>query len=215
MRTILDRLYEARRAVLLYAMLLGLGWLFGDWLKDFAVPDVRPLNEPSMNMMVNTAILVFVLAAAIPFVPGAEIGFALLILFGGVAAPAVYVSMVGALILSFAVARSVPPKVLANGLAWLGLNRASQLVSDITALPPNERAATLETAAPGRIGKFLIRQRYIALALLLNMPGNSALGGGGGLEFLAGLSGVFSTLRYVLTVLIAVLPIPLVFMLFM
>ena len=68
-----------------------------------------------------TSFVAFVILAAIPFIPGAEIGFALLLLFGGQVAPLVYLGMVGALILSFVVARMVPASVLARVLGWLGL----------------------------------------------------------------------------------------------
>jgi len=57
----------------------------------------------------------------------------------------------------------------------------------------------------------LLRYRYVALAVAINTPGNVILGGGGGLALMAGLSRLFSPLPFLLTVLIAVLPVPLLF----
>jgi hypothetical protein len=45
--------------------------------------------------------------------------------------------------------------------------------------------------------------------VLINVPGNAVIGGGGGLAFAAGMSGVFSVPAFLLTVAIAVLPVPL------
>jgi uncharacterized integral membrane protein len=43
----------------------------------------------------------------------------------------------------------------------------------------------------------------------LNLPGNSVLGGGGGIAALCGLSRQFYWWRYVLTLIVATAPIPL------
>ena len=48
-----------------------------------------------------------------------------------------------------------------------------------------------------------------AMAIAVNTPGNSIIGGGGGIMILAGLSGLFSPLSTFLTVIIAVSPVPL------
>ncbi|MGB3315212.1 MAG: hypothetical protein WBB85_12430, partial [Albidovulum sp.] len=49
---------------------------------------------------------------------------------------------------------------------------------------------------------------YVLLALLINLPGNSLLGGGGGILLLAGMSRLFSPLATLATVAIAVAPVP-------
>jgi hypothetical protein len=54
-----------------------------------------------------------------------------------------------------------------------------------------------------------LRHRYIALALVVNVPGNSVIGGGGGIMMMAGLSGIFTPAQTFLTVAIAVSPVPL------
>jgi hypothetical protein len=43
----------------------------------------------------------------------------------------------------------------------------------------------------------------------LNLPGNTLLGGGGGIALMAGLSGLYPMPAYLTTVAIAVAPVPL------
>ena len=153
MRSFLDRLWSARRALFFYACLLIGGWLIGEQLLNIAIPDVRPINEPMIHRIVTVSLLLFVLAAAIPFVPGAEIGFALLIAFGAKAAPVVYGAMVCALILSYSVARLVPPASLGKFLRRLGLTRASELVSELANVRAEDRVNFIAQRVPGSIGK--------------------------------------------------------------
>ena len=214
MRTVLRRIWAARRAIAVYAALLALGAVAGEWMMGVAVPEMRPMNEPMIHRIVMTALVVFVVAAALPFVPGAEIGFALLLIFGGQASALVYAGMVGALILSFCVARLVPFPVLSRLATWLGLARIASLIDEIGQTPPPERADYFSDRMDGRFGKAAFRNRYVLLALLLNTPGNSVIGGGGGIAFTAGLTGMYRFWPYLASVLIAVAPFPLFFLVF-
>jgi hypothetical protein len=58
-----------------------------------------------------------------------------------------------------------------------------------------------------------LRHRYVALALAVNVPGNSVIGGGGGIMLMAGLSGIFAPLPTLLAIAVAVSPVPLVILL--
>lgn len=209
MRTVLSRLWSVRRALAFYGALLLAGWLLGETLRDLAIPEMRPMNEPMIHRIVMGALLVYVLAAAIPFVPGAEIGFALLLLFGAQAAPLVYVGMVGALLLAFAAARFIPLAGLSSLLRWLGLRRWAAVLRDLAETPHEDRSRAVSAKLTGRVASVFLRNRYVLLALLLNAPGNSVLGGGGGLAFSAGVSGLYRFWPYLLCVLIAVAPVPL------
>ena len=42
-----------------------------------------------------------------------------------------------------------------------------------------------------RIATFLLRHRYLLFALLINMPGNSVLGGGGGIALVSGFARLY------------------------
>ena len=187
------------------------GWFLGDVLKDLTVPEMRPMNEPMIHRIVMTAFVVFVVLAAIPFVPGAEIGFALLLLFGGQVAPLVYLGMVGALLLSFTIARLVPATALGRLLDWLGLARAAAFVAELDNTAPNERVEKLSTIVPPTWGQRLHSHRHLLLAVALNTPGNSLLGGGGGLAFIAGISRLYSFSKYLIVVVCAVAPVPMFF----
>ena len=211
MRAILRGFWARRRAIALYGMLLLGGWFLGDLLKDLTVPEMRPMNEPMIHRIVMTAFVAFVVLAAIPFVPGAEIGFALLLLFGGRAAPLVYFGMVGALILSFGIARLIPAIVLTRLLDWLGLSKAADFAAEIDATAPDDRIEILSAIIPSNLGQRLIHYRHLLLAVALNTPGNSLLGGGGGLAFIAGASRLYSFWRYFAVVICAVAPVPLFF----
>lgn len=214
MRALLRRLFAARRAVVVYVLLILLGWVAGKFLVAIALPDMRPLNEPMIHRIVLAALALFVVAAAIPFVPGAEIGFALLLLFGAKAAPIVYAGMVSALLLSYGIARLVPLHLIARLTIWLGLVQASKFLGEIAALRASERRDIVAGRIQGGMGAVAFRNRYALLAMVLNVPGNSVLGGGGGLAFMAGLSHLYSFFPYAFSVLIAVAPIPLGFYLF-
>lgn len=158
--------------------------------------------------MLMTAAAVYLIASALPFVPGAEIGFTLLVLFGGDLAVLVYLGMVGALLLAFGVGRLVPVRTTAAMLRACGLVRAHALVLEAEGLSRNQWLALLVRHAPRRIVPFLLRHRHLALVLLLNLPGNALLGGGGGIALLAGMSRLFSLPGYVAAVILAVLPVP-------
>ncbi|MEP2533093.1 hypothetical protein [Shimia sp.] len=174
---------------------------------------MHTISKPTMYNMVSGVFAIFVVVAAIPFVPGAEIGFALLMLFGGKASLLVYMGMVSALMLSFLVARLVPTPILSNCLNWIGLKKASGFVSKIDALAPEERLDQYAALLPEPVGKLIVKNRYLVLATAFNLPGNTLIGGGGGLAFMAGSSGLFGFWAYLAVVLCAVAPIPVLFLL--
>ena len=92
------------------------------------------------------------------------------------------------------------------------MRRAAALVARAAPLSGEERLAMLLDGQPKRALGFGLRYRYIAMALAVNTPGNSIIGGGGGIMMMAGLSGIFSPLATFLTVAIAVSPVPLAVM---
>lgn len=211
MRPFLRRVWAFRRAASLYALLLLGGWLLGDAIRDFVIPDMRPMNEPTVHRIVMAALILFVLTSAIPFVPGAEIGLGLLVVFGAKAAPMVYAGMVGALMLSYCIARLVPPDRLVRALRWLGFIRAADFLTDIDKSGSGERMNALVDRVPSTFGKRLLRNRYLLLAISINTPGNTLIGGGGGLAFMAGISGIYGFWPYLAIVLCSVAPVPLFF----
>ncbi len=200
------------RILLLAALYLGLifgGAFIGQQLTDLVAFDIRPSNEPEVHGAIMTCTAAYILASAIPFVPGAEIGLGMMLLLGPRIAVLVYGSMVAALMIAYLIGRLIPPAATARAFAVLGLRRARDLSLDLAPLDTGARLRLLTARAPRRIVPFLLRHRYLALALAFNLPGNTLLGGGGGIALAAGLTGLYSPGGYALTVVLAVLPVPL------
>ena len=194
---------------LVYLALIAAGLLAGQWVEGTFADDLLPQNEARIQRMVAAATVIFVIASALPFVPGAEIGFALLMVLGSEVALLVYGAMVSALTLAFCVGRLVPLGWIARIFGYLGFRRAAGLVTRMAGLSAEESLALLLSQAPQRFVPVLIRHRYLALLLVLNLPGNTVLGGGGGIALMAGVSRLFSPMRYFATVAVAVAPVPL------
>ncbi len=80
---------------------------------------------------------------------------------------------------------------------------------------PFDRAVSLMLdRSPKRFFPFLLRHRYLALMAAVNLPGNIVIGGGGGIALIAGLSRLFFPSVFVLTVAIAISPVPLAWLMF-
>ena len=197
--------------LVVYLVVLGGGWTVGRWLVDITAIDLRPSNEPMVHAAIIATAGIFIVASATPFVPGAEIGFGMLVVFGANLALLVYMSMVAALLLAYLVGRLIPASVIASVFEYCGLTRAHHLVMKMTPLDPQARLALLTTSAPSGAASFLLRHRYLALIVLLNVPGNSIVGGGGGIALTAGMSGLFPFPAYLMSILLAVAPVPLFF----
>ena len=150
---------------------------------------------------------VYVLVLALPFVPGVEIGLLLMILFGREGVIVAYVATIVGLSLAYLVAQTVPYRTTVKWMNKLGLSDATDNPKDAIESIVGGRSATKGAAA--RLGNFLLSHRYLTLAVCLNLPGNSVLGGGGGIAALCGLSRQFYWWRYVLTLIVATAPIPL------
>ncbi|OAN69242.1 hypothetical protein A8B78_05200 [Jannaschia sp. EhC01] len=178
-------------------------------IRDALNLQIRPDNEQQVHRFVMLAAGAYVVLLAIPFVPGAEIGVAMLTAFGPAIAPLVYVCTVAAMMLAFCIGRYLPPETLARLLSFLRMRRAADLVARAAELPPEDRLALFQGDQPGAARRLGLRYRYVALALAVNTPGNSIIGGGGGIMMMAGLSGIFSPLTTFLTVALAVSPVPL------
>lgn len=154
-------------------------------------------------------LLAYALLLAVPFVPGIEIGVSLLLMKGADVAPFVYVATVLGLSLSFMAGRCVPYRWLNATLADLHLKRACHLVGHLESMTREERLAHLTARLPNAIAPWVRSGRYLLLAALFNIPGNAVLGGGGGIAFVTGFSRLFQPWAVILTIVLAVLPVPL------
>lgn len=200
------------RAAVLIALIVG-GHEIIDRVNDWLNISVMPHTEDMLHRSIVIGTAIYVALMATPFIPGAEIGLTLLTVLGGAIAPLVYLATTVSLMIAFTLGRLLPPTILQRGLAALGLRRAAVFVGEAATMQYDDVCALLAPKSAPRAVHFLLRFRYVALALALNAPGNIVLGGGGGIALVAGLSRVYSPLPFLLTVLVAVLPVPLFFFL--
>ena len=171
--------------------------------------ELRPSNEAMVHRSVMALAALYAVLLAVPFVPGVEIGLALMAMLGPPVALLVYVCTVVGLSVSFLVGRLLPERVLVALFDELRMRRASGLLRPLEPMSREQRLAFLVGKAPTRILPLLLRHRHLALALAINLPGNFLLGGGGGISLVAGLSGLYSLPGFVATIVLAVLPVPL------
>lgn len=188
---------------------LAAGWVAG--LLDF---QLLPSNEELVHRVIMTSAVVYAVLLAVPFVPGVEIGLALIAVLGPRIVFLVYVSTVAGLSLSFAIGRLISLKGLIKLFDDLRLERASRLLATIEPMSRDERLAFLHSRAPQRFVPFLLRHRYLSLAVLFNLPGNFIIGGGGGIAMIAGVSGLYSTPAFLATLALAVSPVPIAILVF-
>lgn len=188
--------------------------LAGAWLVDVLGLEVTPRNEHIFHRIIMGSVLVYALLIAIPFVPGIEIGLALLVIVGPGIAALVYGATVLGLFLSFLIGHFVPQAWLKSLFTFFHLAKARRLIGDLEHLGIEERIALLVSRAPRGIVPPLLRYRYIALALVLNVPGNALIGGGGGISMMAGLSRLYSLPAFLVTLALAVSPVPLAVFIF-
>lgn len=212
-----DRNFSVVRLLIQFlciGLLLVVGNLVSGWVTG-AVEIKVPAGEPSLlrpEVLVSALLYAFLLA--VPFVPGAEIGIAMMMMAGSKIAAIVYLSTVCGLSISFLIGRFLPLQILTNCLKWLGFARMQRMLDLVEPLTPRQRLEFLISKAPNRFVPFLLRNRHLALAIALNIPGNSLIGGGGGIVLLAGISRLYSVPAFFVTILVAVAPIPLIVLFF-
>ena len=169
-----------------------------------AIDPAAPISGALM-----TVLFFYTLLLAVPFMPGIEIGVALLVLRGAEIAPYVYLATVSGLMLAFFIGCCVPLGLLERGFLTLRLRSAANFVNQIQTMPTDDRLALYRSQMPAWLAPIAVDYRYVALAALINIPGTFAIGGGGGILLTVGCSGLFRARFVLLTVMIATLPIPL------
>lgn len=206
------------KGLTLPGLILKLGILIGfivlaTWgvhmIRDAMDLQIRPDNEQQVHKAIIIGATAYVALLAMPFVPGAEIGIALLAGFGAAIAPLIYVCTVAAMMLAFTIGRFLPISVLERVLQVLRMRRAADLVARAAPLSKDDRLAMLLEGQSKRVLRLALKYRYVAMAVAVNTPGNSIIGGGGGIMIIAGLSGIFTPISTFLTVILAVSPVPL------
>ena len=181
----------------------------GTWLGQQINFQLFPRHESMLQGALLIALLLYILLMATPFMPGLEVGMAVMFLFGSKSALLVYFCTIVALSISYTIGRFFPLNIVRRLLKWLYLEKASELVIELEPLAQQERLDYLSGKAPSRITPFLLKHRFVTIAVLLNLPGNALIGGGGGIGLVVGMSRLVPFHPYVLVMAIAVSPVPL------
>ena len=188
-----------------FLVLLNYG---GSWVVGQINFQLWPMHEHLMITMLWLSIVVYVLWMAIPFVPGVELGLALMVMLGPKGVVLVYLCTLLSLSLSFTIGRLMPLSVFARFFGWLHLHKAQDLVVQLEPLNSEERLDFLMRTAPSKVTPFLLKHRYLMIAIALNLPGNALIGGGGGIGLITGMSRLYPFPRYILLVSLAITPLP-------
>ena len=162
-------------------------------------------------VLIFVILLIYAFVLAIPFAPGVEIGVAVLMIAGPSSAPFVYLATVTGLMFAFAIGQFANLRWLSATASDLRMTGLAAWFKRVEATPPQDRLNEMERRLPLWLGTIVCRWRYLSIALLINLPGNFALGGGGGIMVMAGLSRLFSLRVTFVTVALAVAPVPLAF----
>lgn len=210
----MSRIVKTLIGLLLLLLLILMGNQLSSWVTSWFDFRITPLNEHKLHWLLMSSMFAYTLLMAIPFVPGAEIGLTVMMVIGPKIAPLVYFCTLGALLLSFSVGRYIPDQVLINLFHRFGLTRAGHLLSELKELEIQDRLQLIVSRSPKKLVPVLIRFRYLALLLAVNMPGNVVIGGGGGIAIIAGMSRLFKFPQFAATIAIAVAPFPILLTLF-
>lgn len=187
--------------------------VFGHSLTHLPLPEVKEtlaaLHEGlGMGALAMSAAMLALLLG-LPFVPSVEMGLLMMMVFGRDGALAAWLATIGGLSLAFAAGRYMPADAVSR---WLQRHRLAVPQEGDPAAGPALQAL-VEGSRLGRAGgrtvSFLLNHRYLLFAALINVPGNSVLGGGGGIALLCGFSRLYRWPWFVLTTALASLPIPL------
>jgi hypothetical protein len=180
----------------------------GIWLGHQINFQLFPRHESMLQGVLLIALLLYILLMATPFMPGIELGLAVMLLLGSKSALLIYLCTLIALSISYIIGRFFPLRIVHRFLKWLYLEKASELVSQLEPLDQQKRLEFLNRKTPTKIAPFLLKHRFVTLAVVLNLPGNALIGGGGGIGIVVGMSKLVSFYKYFLVMAVAILPVP-------
>lgn len=158
-----------------------------------AIPAWLAQRDDGGLALLVAACLAYALLLALPFVPSVELGLLIMIVFGRWGAVGAYLATVAGLNMAYGVARLLAREPTGDG---------PRLPAALRTRLPRAGARLPAPAVP-----------VIGLALLLNLPGNTAVGGGGGIALLYGARRSLSWPRFALTVAAATAMLPALFLL--
>jgi hypothetical protein len=199
------------RAIMATAIWVSL-IVFGHYLSHLEATEIRQTlaalhDGLGMGALLASAVMLAILLG-LPFVPSVEMGLLMMAVFGREGAVAAWLATVAGMSMAFAAGRYMPVAWLHHWLEKHGLiaphddDKRGRFAILMERLHLSEKRRS-------RLAAFLLRHRYLLLAALVNMPGNSVLGGGGGIALVCGFSRLYRWRWFLLTVALACTPIPL------
>lgn len=140
--------------------------------------------------------LLYIILLSIPFFPGLEVGIAIICLFGTQGIAVMYLCTIIGLNLAYLVGAYLP-RSMAKNIPELEFKSKTTQLKQNKWLQPFLKKRTETTVS------------IVVLALLLNLPGNAILGGGGGISMWYGVKHQLPWKNFILTTIVATLPLPL------
>lgn len=147
--------------ILLLVMLIIGGNLLSEWIAEQLDFELTPGTEPMIHRIIMASAAAYTILLAFPFVPGVEIGLALIAMFGLRILLLVYLCTLTGLSLSFIVGASIPEKFLFRFVRSLHLKKTSDLLEQLENLDTEQRLQMLLARAPARFIPALIHYRYL------------------------------------------------------
>lgn len=197
--------------IALIAIVAYLVHLSISWIMNFAE---GAQNTPLIFGLMFVLLLAYAVLISIPFVPGIEIALSLMLIRGPDVVIWVYVATIFGLFISFLAGQYLSYAYLKKVFHDLRLKRACDLIETLQPLSRHDRLELIEDKLPRVLRPFLVEGRYAVVAALINIPGNALIGGGGGILLMAGLSRLYTTGWIIVTLMVAVAPIPIAILIF-
>jgi len=182
----------------------------GSWVGRQLNIQVWPHSAQQIDIAITMLFLAYVVCMVLPFMPAIELGLILLMMLDIKGIIFLYSLTIIALSISFWLGRLVPIRWLLGLFNFLHFDRASKLFNEMSQSDEKKRLDILIYNAPKSVIPAMLKHRYWVIAIALNMPGNALIGGGGGIGMISGMSRILNYPCYFLTVLIAVMPLPLI-----
>ncbi len=178
------------------------------WVTQFLHHQIWPLNIGDSPKVIVLLFVAYVICMILPYLPAIELGLILLAILDIQGVLLLYPTTVLALLISHLIGRLIPVSVLKRLLRFFRFERASELLCAHGECDETRQVSLLIEHAPKRFIPYLLNHRYCVFAVAINTPGNMIIGGAGGIAMMSGMSRVFGTGKFLVTTMIAVLPLP-------
>ena len=198
------------RVLVIFAILITISLWMDHWIRgELGVAEkflAYAQGEWGRGVLIGGAVL-YILLLSLPFVPGVELGILLMCVFGKEGVVFVYFATVAGLALAFLFGRLIPQRWIESGLArlgysWSGCGQANEMEKMADCISDGRKQI------PAWLRSYLVKYRYLTIGILVNLPGNYILGGGGGISIACGTSPRISWKGFLVTIVLAVAPVP-------